>query len=98
LDSSSSNSPIVGCFLGYFTSEPGRYELDVDVLSDSSWLNAADPRMRIETFWTGYDEYSTISDAAFLFRTFGRLAKTLLAGKFCKFPQERAPLLCRLAR
>ena len=89
------NSPAVGCFLGNFVSESGQYEIDIDVLSESSWLDARHPRLRIEASWWNYDEYSNLADSltgfAVLFAVLGAslLFQSSLAPFGRKLPQEQ---------
>lgn len=45
-----------GGWLGYFDSTPGRYTLDVDVLSDASCLSVQSPRLRVSTYHEDYSE------------------------------------------
>jgi biopolymer transport protein ExbD len=51
-----------GCYLGGLSAESGRYELDVEVLSDSGSLNALKPRLHIEAYWGAYLETEEIAD------------------------------------
>ena len=51
-----------GCYLGGLSAESGRYELDVDVLSDSGSLNALKPHLHIEAYWGAYLETEEIVD------------------------------------
>jgi biopolymer transport protein ExbD len=60
--SQSSGNSAVGCFLGSFSSKDGQYDVDIDVLSDSEWLNSGNPRLKIEASWWDYHECSQIAD------------------------------------
>ena len=51
-----------GCYLGGLSAASGRYELDVEVLSDSGSLNALKPRLHIEAYWGAYLETEEIAD------------------------------------
>ena len=51
-----------GCYLGGLSAESGRYELDVEVLSDSGSLNALKPHLHIEAYWGAYLETEEIAD------------------------------------
>ena len=44
----------VGRKVGYFRSSGGRYKLDVDVLSDTSFLNTGNPRLKVESDGEGH--------------------------------------------
>ena len=48
--------------MGGLSAESGRYELDVEVLSDSGSLNALKPRLHIEAYWGAYLETEEIAD------------------------------------
>jgi hypothetical protein len=51
----SGNLRTVGRVVGYFASSGGRYRLDVDVLSDTDFLNVRHPRLRIQADGNAYD-------------------------------------------
>ncbi len=50
----SGNVGTVGRKVGYFRSSGGRYKLDVDVLSDTSFLNTGNPRLKVESDGEGH--------------------------------------------
>jgi biopolymer transport protein ExbD len=56
-----------GCYLGGFGAESGRYELNVEVLSDSSSLNALKPRLHIEAYWRDYEDAEEVVEYLSLF-------------------------------
>ena len=50
--------PTSGCNLGVLTDGPGRYELDVEVISDTVPLDVTQPRLQIElAYWRAYHDY-----------------------------------------
>jgi biopolymer transport protein ExbD len=51
-----------GCYLGGFGAESGRYELNVEVLSDSGSLNTRKPHLHIEVYWRDYQDAEEIVD------------------------------------
>lgn len=52
----------VGRDVGYFRCSGGRYRLDVDVLSDTSILNAGNPRLRVVADGEGYNHLNRLYD------------------------------------
>jgi len=43
----------------FFAEKRGSYNLDIEVLSDASCLNARHPQVMVETSWYAYDSYTT---------------------------------------
>ncbi len=63
--------PTSGCTLGVLTDGPGRYELDVEVVSDTAPLDAIQPRLQIElAYWRAYYDYVDAADCLFGFGIF----------------------------
>jgi hypothetical protein len=56
-----------GRYLGGFGAESGRYELNIEVLSDSGSLNALKPHLHIEANWRDYEDAEEVVDYLSLF-------------------------------
>ena len=88
--------PTSGCNLGVLTDGPGRYELDVEVVSDTAPLDATQPRLQIElAYWRAYHDYVDAADCLFGFGIFLATigASLLLLSRFgpnARWPQDRA--------
>jgi hypothetical protein len=65
----------LGSFLGSFDGKPGRYDLEVEVLSDTGCLNPLRPRLRIvasdNDFYRWKQHYESLCSIAFLVGLFG---------------------------
>ena len=88
--------PTSGCNLGVLTDGPGRYELDVEVVSDTAPLDAIQPRLQIElAYWRAFHDYVDAADCLFGFGIFLATigASLLLLSRFgpnpC-WPQDQA--------
>ena len=58
----SGNLGAVGRDVGYFRCSGGRQRLDVEVLSDTTILNAGNPRLKVEADGEGYDRVNRLYD------------------------------------
>jgi biopolymer transport protein ExbD len=54
--------PKAGCDVGMLSGGPGRYELDIEVVSDTATLDTLNPRLHIETYWWDYAEANDTAD------------------------------------
>jgi biopolymer transport protein ExbD len=85
--------PTVGCDVGTISSGPGRYSLDIEVISDTATLNTLSPRLHIEAYWWNYAEANDTADdfsaLGFFFAVVG-IAVLLLSsvGLNRSWPQE----------
>ena len=63
--------PTSGCNLGFLTDGPGRYELDIEIVSDTASLDAMQPRLLIElAYWRDYKDYGDAADDLLSFGIF----------------------------
>jgi biopolymer transport protein ExbD len=63
--------PTSGCNLGILTDGPGRYELDIEVVSDTASFDSMQPRLHIElAYWRDYNDYGDAADYLFGFGMF----------------------------
>jgi biopolymer transport protein ExbD len=88
--------PTSGCNLGFLTGGPGRYELDIEVVSDTAPFDAMQPRLHIElAYWRDYNDYTEAADYLLGFGIFLATigASVLLLSRFgpdARWPQDRA--------
>jgi biopolymer transport protein ExbD len=88
--------PTSGCNLGFLTDGPGRYELDIEVVSDTASFNTMQPRLHIElAYWRGYNDYGDAADYLFGFGIFlATIGASLLLlspfGPNVRWPQDQA--------
>jgi hypothetical protein len=55
----------VGRKIGYFKSQGGQYQLALDVLSDTNFLNAGNPRLKVEADGDGYNHLGHMREIYF---------------------------------
>ncbi len=63
----------IGTYLGSFDSKPGNYNLDVEVLSATQYLNSCKPRLEIEASYGDFEGWESTEDSAFWFGVFCEL-------------------------
>jgi hypothetical protein len=88
--------PTSGCNLGFLTDGPGRYELDIEIVSDTASFDTVQPRLYIDlAYWRDYKDYNDAADDLFAFGIF--LATTgaslLVLSRFgpnARWPQNQA--------
>jgi len=69
----------IGTYLGSFDSRPGNYNLDIEVLSATQYLNSCEPRLEIEASYGDFDGWESTEESAFAFGVFcGLLGMALL--------------------
>ncbi len=59
-----------GRFLGFFRSKPGRYSLDIEVVSATQYLNACHPTLLIEASSFDFEKWDSIQGYSFWFCIF----------------------------
>jgi biopolymer transport protein ExbD len=88
--------PTSRCNLGVLTDGPGRYELDIEVVSDTASFDTMQPRLHIElAYWRDYNDYGEAADYLFGFGIFLATigASLLLLSRFgpnARWPQDQA--------
>jgi biopolymer transport protein ExbD len=62
-----------GSYLGTFLSKPGRYNLDIEVLSETRYLDFCAPRLQIEASYYDFNEWDNVQSFSIWFTAFCEL-------------------------
>jgi hypothetical protein len=62
-----------GPYLGTFLSKPGRYNLDIEVLSETRYLDFCAPRLQIGASYHDFNEWDGVQDFSLWFSAFCEL-------------------------
>lgn len=62
-----------GPYLGTFLTKPGRYNLDIEVLSETRYLDFCSPRLQIEASYYDFKQWDGVQDSSLWFSAFCEL-------------------------